>query len=52
MEDSVKNIESDYCGVFQISFYENLFEPSKGSQILDHENLTKNTIPALLNEFF
>ena len=31
VEDSVKNIESDYCGVFQISFYENLFGLSKGS---------------------
>ena len=46
VEDLVENIQTGYCGVFQLYFYEILFGPNIKSQVLDHENLTRNTVPA------
>ena len=52
VEDPFQNIESDYCGVFQLYFYIHLFGLSNDSKILHHENLSKNTVQTLLNELF
>lgn len=46
VEDLVENIQTGYCGVFQLYFYEILFGRNIKSQVLDHENLTRNTVPA------
>ena len=43
-----------FCNVrvFQIHFYENLFNPNKKSKIQDQAKLTKKTVETLLNELF
>lgn len=46
VQDFVENIQTGYCGVFQLYFYEILFGPNIKSQVLDHENLTRNTVPS------
>ena len=38
-KDPVQNIERDYCGVFQLYFYDHLLGPNNDSKILNHENL-------------
>ena len=49
LEDRIQDLDSATCGVFQIHFYENLFNPSIKSKIQDQAKLTKKT---LLNELF
>ena len=41
VQDPAQNIESDCCSVFQILFYNHLFDLNNDSKILDHENLSK-----------
>ena len=40
------------CGLFQLYFYKNLFDPDKKSKILNHQTLTKNTLQNRINEIF
>ena len=40
------------CGIFQIYFYDNLFNPNKNSKIQAKKRLIKRTIETLLNELF
>ena len=40
------------CGVFQIYFYDNLFNPDENSKIQNKKRLNKRTIETLLNELF
>ena len=40
------------CGVFQIYFYDNLFNPDENSKIKNKKRLNKRTIETLLNELF
>ena len=42
----MQNIESDYCGMFQ------LFGLRENSKIITHKNLTRRTIQILLNKLF
>ena len=43
-------IEKDTCGIYQIFFYVNLFNPLEDSSILNEKRLSKWTIEKLLNE--
>ena len=43
VEDRIQDLESSACGIFQLYFYENLFNPDENSKI---QNET------LLNELF
>ena len=53
VEDRIQDLGSATCRIFQIHFYENLFNPNKKSKIQDHANLTKKkTVETLLNELF
>ena len=52
VEDSVQNLDSVACGIFQLYFYNNLFNPNKNSKIQDKSRLNKRTIETLLNELF
>ena len=52
VEDKIHDLDSTTCGIFQIYFYENLFNPDKNSKIQDHTELTKKTVETLLNELF
>ena len=48
--DKSEEIYSDTCGLFQLSFYKNLFDPAENSKILNDEH--QKTIETLLNEIF
>ena len=50
VEDRVQNLNPVTCGIFQIYFYDNLFNPDKNSKLQDKARLNKNAIETLLNE--
>ena len=52
VQDGVQDLNFVICGVFQIYFYYNLFNPNKNSKIQDKRQLNKKTIETLLNELF
>ena len=52
VEDRVQHLDSSSCGIFQLCFYENLFNPDENSKIQDKTKLNKKTIETLLNELF
>ena len=52
VEDRLQDLDSATCGIFQIYFYENLFNPDKNSSIQNDEKLKKSFIEKLLNELF
>ena len=52
LEDRMQDLDSSTCGIFQLYFYENLFNPPKDSAILKETKLKKSTIETLLNELF
>ena len=52
VEDRVQVHDSVTCGIFQIYFYENLFNPDQNSKMQNKKWLNKITIKILLNELF
>ena len=52
VDNQQQNETSDICGVFQLYFYKNLFEPIKKSKIINDNKLAINTVLTLLNEIF
>ena len=52
VKDKVQDLDSATCRIFQIHFYENLFNPNEKSKIQNHAKLTKTTVETLLNELF
>ena len=52
VEDSIQDLDSAICGIFQLYFYENLFNPDKNSKIQNETKLKKSTVETLLNELF
>ena len=52
VEDRVQDLNSVTCGIFQMNFYDNLFNPNKNSKIQNKKRLNKKTIETLLNELF
>ena len=52
VEDRIQDLETVTCGIFQIYFYENLFNPDKNSSIQGETKLKKTTVEKLLNELF
>ena len=52
VEDRIQNLVSVTCGIFQMYFYENLFNPNENSKIQDKARLNKRTMESLLNELF
>ena len=51
-EDRVQNLDFLTCGIFQLHFYNNLFNLNENSKIQDKARLNKKTIETLLNELF
>ena len=47
-----QDLDSVTCGIFQLYFYDNLFNPDKDSKIQDKAKLKEKTIETLLNELF
>ena len=52
VQNNLQELMSSTCGIFQLYFYKNLFDPSIQSKIINHQNLTVDTIQTLLNEIF
>ena len=52
LEDRVQDLNSAACGIFQIYFYENLFNPEKNSSIQSETKLKQSTVEKLLNKLF
>ena len=52
VEDKLQDFDSSTCGIFQLYFYENLFNPDQSSKILGELKLNKKTVKMLLNELF
>ena len=52
VEDRIQNLDSVTCDIFQLYFYDNLFNPNENSKIQDKARLNKRTIETLLNELF
>ena len=52
VEDRLQDLDSATCGIFQIYFYQNLFNPIENSKIQINVKLSKKTVETLLNETF
>ena len=52
IEDRVQDLDSSTCGIFQLYFYDNLFNPNENSKIQGNARLYKKTVETLLNEIF
>ena len=52
LDDQLQKIETDTCGIFQLYFYYNLFNPFNDSSIAKDNVISKRTIEKLLNEIF
>ena len=52
VEERLQDLDSATCGMFQIYFYQNLFNPDKNRKIQGETKLNKKTVETLLNEFF
>ena len=52
LENTIQNLTTSTCGLFQLYFYKNLFDPDEKSKILNHQTLTKNTLETRINEIF
>ena len=50
VNDSLHMIDKDTCGIYQLYFYVNLFNPLEDSSIINEKTLNKNNIEKLLNE--
>ena len=50
VEDRIQDLDSSTCGIFQLYFYENLFNPD--SKIQNESKFKKSTVETLLNKLF
>ena len=51
-EDSIQKLDTLTCRPFQLSFFNNFFNPDSNSRTQKHNKLTKKTIETLANEIF
>ena len=52
VEDRVQDLNSVTCSIFQLYFYDNLFNSNEISKIQEKARFNKKTIETLLNELF
>ena len=52
VENSVQDLNSSTCGIFQLYFYDNIFNPDENSKVQDKAKVNKKAIETLLNEIF
>ena len=52
VEDRIEDLDTMNCGIFQIYFFNNLFNIDQNSKIQNKKRLNKKTIETLLNELF
>ena len=41
LDDQLQELMTDTCGIFQLYYYKNLFDPVSDSKMIDDEFLTK-----------
>ena len=51
VEDQLQKTETNTCGIFQLYFFVNLFNPDENSVIIEDKTHTKKTIEKLLMKF-
>ena len=52
VKERIQDLESSTCGIFQLYFYGNLFNPDENSKIQNETKLKMTTVETLLNELF
>ena len=52
LDEQPQQLTRNTCGIFQLYFCKNLFDPARNSKIINDEFLTKKTVTTLLNEIF
>ena len=52
VKDRLQDLDSSTCSIFQIFFYQNLFNPPENSKIQGETKLNKKTVETLLNDIF
>ena len=52
LDEQIQELPTDTCRIFQLYFYQNLFDPDSESKIINDEFLTKKTVTKLKNEIF
>ena len=52
VEDGIQDLNSSTCVIFQLYFYDNLFNPDENSKIQRDPNFIERTVETLLNELF
>ena len=52
VQQPVQELTHSSCGLFQLYFYKNIFNPDEKSEIINHKTLNKKTIKEILNEIF
>ena len=52
VEDRIQDMESSTFRIFQLYFYENLFNPDENSKNQNETKFKKTTVETLLNELF
>ena len=50
LEDRLQDLNSCTCGIFQLYFYDNLFNPNENNKIQNNTKLNKKTVETSLNE--
>ena len=50
LNDQLQELTTDTCGILQLYFYKNLFDPVSDSKIIDDEFLTKKLVATLPHE--
>ena len=50
VENRIQDLDPATCGIFQLFFYENLFNPDKNSKVQNETKLKKTTVETLLNK--
>ena len=52
VEERLQDLDYSTCGIFQLYFYDNLFDPDENSKLQYSKKLTRKTVKTLLNELF
>ena len=52
VEDRLQDLDSSTCGIFQLYFFDNFFNPDENSKIQNNSRLNRKTVEILLNELF
>ena len=52
VEDRLQDLDSSTCGIFQLYFYDNLFNPDENSKMQNNSKVNRTTEEVLLNEPF